>query len=30
MKDFRVPAIGCRDNGEGVVVMTNSNNGAIL
>jgi CubicO group peptidase (beta-lactamase class C family) len=27
---FTCTAIGCRDNGEGVVIMTNSDNGAIL
>jgi CubicO group peptidase (beta-lactamase class C family) len=27
---FSCTAIGCRDNGEGVVIMTNSDNGAIL
>ncbi len=27
---FSCIAIGCRDNGEGVVIMTNSDNGAIL
>jgi CubicO group peptidase (beta-lactamase class C family) len=27
---FSCTSIGCRDNGEGVVIMTNSDNGAIL
>jgi CubicO group peptidase (beta-lactamase class C family) len=27
---FTCSSIGCRDNGEGVVIMTNSDNGAIL
>jgi len=27
---FSCTAIGCRDNGEGVVIMTNSDNGSIL
>jgi hypothetical protein len=27
---FQCTAIGCRDNGEGVVIMTNSDNGSLL
>jgi CubicO group peptidase (beta-lactamase class C family) len=27
---FQCTAIGCRDNGEGVVIMTNSDNGSII
>jgi len=30
MKDFSCTAIGCRDNGEGVVIMTNSDNGSLI